>query len=135
MGIGGKLRTPIILIRKPGMALITDYEFGRMTVDGQVYTSDLLILPDGRVLADWIRKSGHLLTRTDLETALVEKPDLIIAGTGAYGRMVLAPGLFQQLGQMGIQLSAFETAKAVNLFNEAGAASCQRICGCFHLTC
>jgi hypothetical protein len=34
------------------MARLEDYSFGRLTVDGQEHTRDLIVLPD-RVVGDW----------------------------------------------------------------------------------
>lgn len=117
------------------MALITDYTFGRITVNGRAYTADLILYPDGRILSPWIRASGHLLTLADLETVIAAKPERIIAGTGAYGRMALATGLTEDLKKMGIDINAVETARAVDLANEARQQGNQRICACVHLTC
>jgi hypothetical protein len=115
--------------------MITDYAFGKMTIDDQTYTRDLIILPGGRIITDWYRQSGHLLTEKDLEAVLSQAPRLIIAGTGAYGRMDITPGLGARLKEKGITLSAMETAKAADRYNAELRNHTPGLCGCFHLTC
>jgi len=66
--------------------MIDSYEFGRIVVDGQAYTSDLIILPD-RVDAGWWRKEGHNLCVEDIEQAMSANPDVLVVGTGADGLM------------------------------------------------
>lgn len=118
--------------------MIRSYAFGKMEIDGTTFSSDLMIFPDGRVRDNWYRKSGHVLTLDDLSELTLSRPELIIAGTGAYGRMAMAPGLSQDLEQMGIEIRAMETGKAVSLYNEMieNRTPAQPQPGaCFHLTC
>jgi hypothetical protein len=42
------------------MARLEDYSFGRLTVDGQEHTRDLIVLPD-RIVSEWWRREGHSL--------------------------------------------------------------------------
>jgi hypothetical protein len=117
------------------MPPITDYAFGKMTIKGTIYTRDLIIFPDGRIQTDWFRQSGHLLRQEDLDMVLPKGPELIIAGTGAYGRMAVAPGLEKALEKMKIRLVAMETPAAVALYNSKLSKNASGLCGCFHLTC
>jgi len=114
--------------------MITSYTFGKMVIDGRTYTSDLIIFSDGHIRENWHRQSSHILTLADLDRLTAVRPGLIIAGTGAQGRMVQAPDLAAALVEMNIEIQAMDTAKAVTLYNrlltkgEAPGA-------CFHLTC
>ncbi len=116
---------------------IASYAFGRMAVNDQIFTSDLIIFPDGRIQNNWIRHSGHVLVLADLDALIQEKPDLIIAGTGAHGRMTLAPGLKTALTNMGIEVQAMPTDRAVARFNHTleHQTRARQISACFHLTC
>jgi hypothetical protein len=49
------------------MAKLEDYSFGRITVDGEEHTRDLIVLP-GRVVPDWCRREGHSLALEDSRT-------------------------------------------------------------------
>src|SRR5919106_83368 len=48
-----------------GMARLENYSFGRLMVDGQEHTRDLIVLPE-RVVSDWRRREGHSLAIEDL---------------------------------------------------------------------
>ena len=64
--------------------MIDSYSFGKIVVDGQSYTSDLILYPD-KIDDKWWRKSGHLLLKEDLKDIIHFNPDILIVGTGAYG--------------------------------------------------
>ena len=68
---------------------IESYQFGRIVIDGQAYTADLILLPD-RILDGWWRQEGHVLHPADLDAVFDAGPDLLIVGQGAYGRMRVA---------------------------------------------
>lgn len=107
-----------------------------MTIGSEVFTSDLIIFPDKLIQANWYRKAGHMLERSDLETLLPKQPELIIVVTGANGRMNLAPGLSDDLSAAGIEIQAMATGKAVSLFNKLiEEQPGKKISACFHLTC
>ena len=114
--------------------MITSYAFGKMSVDGRRYTSDLMILPDGRVRKNWRRQTGHVLTPEDLSELTKAHPGMIIAGTGSHGRMVPSPDLKAALAEKGIEVQAMDTASAAALYNrlisQGGFPA-----ACFHLTC
>ena len=117
------------------MTPITDYAFGKMTVNAHAYTRDLIIFPDGRIQTDWFRQAGHLLRESDLKAVLLQSPALIVAGTGAYGRMSIAPGLDRSLEKKGIRLVALDTPEAARFYNTQFNKNPPGLCGCFHLTC
>ncbi|MEA1932944.1 MAG: Mth938-like domain-containing protein [Thermodesulfobacteriota bacterium] len=45
--------------------MIDNYSFGKIVINGQVYTSDLKIVK-GRVYSGWWRKSGHSVSIDDV---------------------------------------------------------------------
>lgn len=116
--------------------MITSFSFGQMVIGADQYTTDLIILPDRRILPNWRRKKGHVLEMADLKSILPSRPDLIIAGTGVNDRMKMAPGLAKELLSMGIELKALATDAAVSMFNTTIARTPDRaVSACFHLTC
>ncbi|MGE5301141.1 MAG: Mth938-like domain-containing protein [Acidobacteriota bacterium] len=111
---------------------IDDYAFGKIVIDGQSYTSDVIIYPD-RVDASWWRKEGHTLREADLSDILAEAPEILVIGTGFSGVMQVPEQTANFLKSKGIGVYIEKTGRAVQLFNEKKAAG--KIIGAFHLTC
>jgi len=111
---------------------IDDYSFGRITVEGSTYTSDLIILPD-RIEPDWWRTSGHNLDVDDLRLVLHKPPDVLVIGQGAYGRMIVPQASLRALEDAGIEVVALPTAEAVQRYNEL--CETRSTAAALHLTC
>jgi hypothetical protein len=114
--------------------MIESSAFGRMTIDGRIYTSDLFIFPDGRVKDGWWRQRGHALIVDDILTLVDAASELIVAGTGTSGRMRPEADLSPFLREKGIKFIAEPTPRAVAIYNQRCAAGLS-VGACFHLTC
>jgi hypothetical protein len=113
------------------MPRIEGYRFGRLMVDGQEETRDLIILPD-RVVRNWWRKDGHSLVREDLDDVLDDLPQRLIVGTGASGQMRPDPEILRDLRTRGVEVEVLTTDEAVARYaalDPAGTAAA------LHLTC
>ena len=108
--------------------------FGAMIIDGQTYTSDLKIFPDGHIEDQWWRAEGHRLTMADIASLVAQRPALIIVGTGIYGRMNPERELKAALADRGIELVTAWTKAAGDRFN-AALETHSHLAACFHLTC
>jgi hypothetical protein len=111
---------------------IDSYRFGHLVVDGQAYSKDVIILPD-KIIANWWRKEGHALLPEDLEEVLVARPDLLIVGQGAQGRMSITEEARQSLKEVGIDLIAEPTERACETYNAQYEK--QVVAAALHLTC
>lgn len=112
---------------------IDSYSFGTITIKGVTYEEDVIILPD-KVIPGWRRENGHYLSTADLEDIIERKPDILVVGTGAYGKMDVPDTIRRELGQIGIEVfSAFtgEACKNLNKYFEEG----RNAAGVLHLTC
>lgn len=116
----------------PG-SLIDSYSFGRMVVDGREYDEDLIIFPD-RIKAHWWRGDGHTLSIADLEDVIKYKPEILVVGTGASGRMQVEPQTKDALRREGIKCVVELTGDAKKIFNEHVKKG-TNVVGAFHLTC
>lgn len=112
---------------------IDDYSFGRMVVDGDEHTFDLILTPT-RVHPDWWRPEGHRCTVEDLGAVLDEPPDRLVIGTGAWERMRPEEQLDAVLQARGIVTETHPTDEAVRRYNELVATDAS-VAGAFHLTC
>jgi hypothetical protein len=113
------------------MAELTDYSFGSLTVDGERYTRDLIVLPD-RVVSDWWRREGHSLAIEDLEDVMDELPGRLILGCGAHGRLEPPRPVLEQLRARGVEVEAMPTAEAVERYGELDP---KQTAAALHLTC
>ncbi len=111
---------------------IDSYDFGRIVVDGTVYSSDVIIYPD-RVDAGWWREEGHRLSLKDLEGVLEYKPNTIIIGTGFYGAMSVPQDVQESVTSSGIRLTVNITKDAWKSYNEMEKSG--KVVAAFHLAC
>ena len=112
---------------------IDDYSFGQIRVAGRPYEADVIIFPD-HVQERWWRREGHRLETQDLDTVLANRPELLVIGTGYYGRMLVPQQTLESLQTAGIQVKAYKTSDAVAEFNRVQRV-CPRIVAALHLTC
>lgn len=113
------------------MTRIDDYRFGRVVVDGEEQTRDVVVLPE-RVLSDWWRADGHRLVLSDLDEVIEELPERLLIGTGAYGRLRPDPEAVEELRRRGVEVEALPTVDAVRRYGELDP---RRTAAALHLTC
>jgi hypothetical protein len=111
---------------------IQDYRFGRMIVDSESHTRDLVLLPD-RAITNWWRKDGHRLDAEDLREVFDAGPEVLIVGTGAHGLMQVSQETRQAVEAAGIELYTARTGEAWQIYNDLRDQ--RRTAGAFHLTC
>lgn len=112
---------------------ITDYSFGKIDIDGRAYTSDVIIYPQ-RVDSSWWRNEGHRLQIKDLHDVVEAKPEVVVIGTGYFGRMDVPDQTRTFLESHGIQVHSARTSEAVKLFNKL-QQDAATIVATLHLTC
>jgi hypothetical protein len=111
---------------------IAHYSFGKITIDGETYTSDVIIYPE-RVDPSWWRKEGHTLNIEDLHDVLNANPAVVVVGTGFFGVMKVPTETIAYLESKGIEVHAARTGKAVELFNAFQPG--KKVIAALHLTC
>jgi hypothetical protein len=109
------------------------YRFGRLDIDGHAYRSDVIITPE-RVVDAWRRKEGHTLAVADLADIVAAKPDIVVVGTGYFGRMAVSDEARHFLERHGIRLHEARTRQAVQDFNHLREQHA-RVVAALHLTC
>ncbi len=112
--------------------MIEAYSFGQMVVNGERFTSDLIITPTG-IKRSWWRKSGHNLCLEDLKEALAEEAEALVIGTGFTGLMKVEEEVRLFAQSKGMSFVTKKTAEAVKSFNRL--SSQKKTIGAFHLTC
>ncbi|MGD8559165.1 MAG: Mth938-like domain-containing protein [Gammaproteobacteria bacterium] len=112
---------------------ISDYQFGAVTVNGRTYTSDVIITSD-HVTDNWWREQGHNLSIRDLDKIIAAKPDVVVIGTGFYGRMQVPSETVRYLEEQGMEVHYSDSQNAVAEFNRL-QQQCANIVAALHLTC
>ena len=111
---------------------IDSYNFGKIVIDGQTHSKDVILLPD-RVIANWWRNEGHKLSMNDLEDVLAAKPQGLVVGQGAYSRMQVPEQVKTELRVEGIELIVLPTSEACQKYNELSRDG--KFTAALHLTC
>lgn len=120
--------------RERKMKRIKDYQFGRIQINEEDFRNDVIIFPD-KVKDNWWREEGHNLHLKDLEEVITEEPEVLIIGTGAYGRVRVKDALKKELKRQGIkEVIVKETNKACQKFNQY-IQSGKEVAAALHLTC
>lgn len=112
--------------------MIDLYSFGKMEIQEQVYTKDLIILPD-KIISPWWRVSGHKIIMKDLLDVFAYKFEILVIGTGYYGLVKIDQEVYEQAEKKDFSIITAKTSKAVKLFNENQLT--KTTIGAFHLTC
>lgn len=115
------------------MVHIDDYEFGKIVIDGEEYTEDVIVYPD-HVEEDWWRKEGHSLHREDVEDLLENPPEVLVVGTGAYGRLRVLPETKRAFENKRTEVKDQKTRRAIKIFNELVEEG-ENAVATLHLTC
>ncbi|WP_300458380.1 MTH938/NDUFAF3 family protein [Desulfobacula sp.] len=119
------------------MPSIDYYRFGKIIVNSESITSDLMILPNGHILKNWRRKKGHFLAYDDIQPIIDATPEVLIVGTGAFGLMKTDPNLIETLKAVTknpLKLIQLRTGKAKEKYQKEIQGN-KKIAACFHLTC
>ncbi len=111
---------------------INSYKFGEIVIDGRPYSKDLIIFPEG-VSPNWRRKQGHFLDIADLQEVRTNTPQVLIIGTGAYGRMQVPQSTLSTIQYENIQVIILESQAACQRYNELREE--KNVSLAIHLTC
>jgi hypothetical protein len=112
---------------------VTGYEFGKIEIDGASYDRDVILTPE-EIIAGWWRREGHRLSIEDLPAIVAARPDVLVVGTGYYGRMTIPEDTQRYLAGQEIELRHAPTREAVQEFLRL-QRNYARVVGAFHLTC
>ena len=111
---------------------ISSFHFGKIYIDDQCYTKDIIIFPN-RVYSQWWREAGHTLSVHDLREVLPSQPRILIVGTGVFGRLKVPHETCDYLEAVGVEVIIQRTQEACLTYNRL----CQEgdIVAALHLAC
>ena len=111
--------------------MIDSYKFGRITIEGEEYTTDLILTPT-KIIKNWQKEEGLLLKASDLKQAMKEMPKVLIIGIGFEGCMKLDSSVEYICSKNNVKLIVQKTKEAVNTFNSMKAPG---VVAALNLTC
>lgn len=114
------------------MNRIDSYQFGKIVINGQEFTSDLIIFPD-RLQSNWWRKKGHELAPEDIIEVFNESPEILVVGTGDSGLMRVLTETENKAEDANIRIIAQNTTAACDTYNQLSPT--QKVIAALHLTC
>ncbi|AAB91211.1 Mth938-like domain-containing protein [Archaeoglobus fulgidus] len=112
---------------------VEHYSFGRIRIGGRDYTSDVIVGPDF-LKPNWWRKEGHRVFLEDIEEVFDLRPEVVVFGTGASGRVVVDDAVIEKLRNLGAEVIVERTDEAVKRYNKLLKAG-RRVVLAAHLTC
>ena len=110
-----------------------EFSFGRIVVDGQICNNDIKIV-NGKLVADWWRKSGHIVEIEDVQDIIDSDSTILIIGKGQPGYMRITQSLQEHLEKNDIELIVEKTSTAIQTFSRLMLEGKQVSAG-FHLGC
>jgi hypothetical protein len=113
---------------------IDSYSFGRIRVDGIDFSKDVILLRS-EVRSPWWRTAGgHVYAPTDLEEVLAAAPEIVVLGTGYFGRVKILDETRTVFADAGSDVIIEKTSRAVESFNQL-ADEGRDVAAALHLTC
>ena len=110
------------------------YSFGTIQVNGQDYTSDVVLLGED-VKSNWWREAGgHVYAVEDFKELLAAMPDVVVLGTGYFGRVKVLDETISAFAEAGTVIVVERTGGAVECFNRF-ADEGRDVAAALHLTC
>lgn len=94
---------------------IRAYGEGSITINEDVYTSDVIVMPE-TIVTEWTSATVAELTTADLEVLDAYAPEIVLLGTGRRQRFPSAR-LMADLSRKGVGLEAMDTAAACRTYN------------------
>jgi len=121
----------------PAYPKIDDTRFGEITIGGETFARDVILLVGGSVKK---RKKGkakkrygtsHLVGPDELERVCRGGPEVVFIGTGQSGQVQLTDEAQRYLSQRSIECRAMPTPDVVIAYNKSG----KRKAALIHVTC
>jgi hypothetical protein len=101
---------------------IDSYSFGSIQIDGKGYAMDVILM------------GGHVYAVEDFEDLLAAAPEVVVLGTGYFGRVKVLDETLTALAEAGSEIVVERTGGAVEAFNRF-AGEGRDVAAALHLTC
>jgi hypothetical protein len=113
------------------------FRFGQITVQGHVYSDDILIRLDGEIgkrpkhLSKSLYGTSHLLSLPEAQAVYEDGAAMLIFGGGMFGRCRLSDEAAAFFADRNCQVKLMPTMQAIKVWNELESPAI----GLFHISC
>lgn len=112
---------------------ISSVKFGSITIDGRVYEHDVIVTWDGKIKAAET-ETRHSIGTKELSQLILERPDIIVIGTGQNSLMKISPEVAKIADEKKLKIIEKPTQEAVKEFSELAHLG-KKVVAYLHLTC
>ena|GEM_PF-1492486 len=116
-------------IQKGGFLKIDKFAFGSITINGKEYNKDVFVTNE--FVEE--KENSHIVTKDDIDKALLNEPNLLIIGRGTSGNVEIPEEIRGILAKNNVKLIEGKTPIVIKDFNKLKGKN--KIVGIFHLTC
>jgi len=112
-------------------------QFGSVTIDGEVFTHDVIIRLGGQVqkrkkrLSKAVYGTSHTVSLAEARHVYQQGAARLLIGTGQYGTVVLSEEAAAYFKRKGCQVQLLPTPEVIPAWNQAEGA----VIGLLHVTC
>ncbi len=111
--------------------------FGSIFIEGREIGNDVILTLDGAILkrkkklSKKVYGTSHTISRREVRFIYEKGAELLIIGTGRYGRVELSDEAMRYLKKKGCRVKLEATHEAIHSWNRAG----EKTIALFHVTC
>jgi hypothetical protein len=113
---------------------IDKYSFGSIRINGRDYSQDVILLGEEVKGAWWREAGGHVYALRDFEDLVSAAPEVVVLGTGYFGRVKVLDETLTALAEAGSEIVVEKTGGAVEYYNRF-ASEGRDVAAALHLTC
>lgn len=112
-------------------------EFGSVTIDGEIFTHDVIIRLGGRVekrkkkLSKAVYGTSHTISLAEAEHLYQDGAERLLIGAGQHGRVGLSEEAATYFGRSRCRVELRSTPEVIPVWNQAQGA----VIGLLHVTC
>ena len=113
---------------------IDSYSFGNIRINGRDYARDVILLGNDVIGPWWREAGGHIYAVQDFAELLAAAPDVVVLGTGYFGRVTVLDETLVAFADVGTEVVVERTRAAVEAFNRIVSEG-REVAAALHLTC
>jgi hypothetical protein len=105
--------------------------FGSLLIDGRKYNNDVIVSWNGEIKD---RPSSHDFTNAEMDSILMNDPDVVVIGTGHSGMVKVAHDVDVSARLKGVELVVKPTVQAMQEYNKFARLG-KHVVAVLHATC